>query len=702
MPPQSSTDAASILRLSPAERESRAVTPSDVRDALQNVIEDGSSETKQFSDCTFPALDLNHLVLGGTNSHPVVFRDCEFGGEFDASHAVWKVPVRFENCTFDGLTLDGAHFEEDLSLEASRVRTTVDGFEARFDEDVDCTDTTFEGDVDLDEAHFGEDTRFDDASFRGEASFRGASFSGRSNELEDNVSFRDAQFEAVATFRQTSFGFATFRNATFQSQATFQQCHVDGDAAFDGVTFAGETDFQEAVIEDDVSFEAALFQAPVAFRGAAFRGGQSALQDDVRFENATFQASANFRDGVFGDVNFDDTTFDARALFEEATFDGDAEFTLVRFGGETDFDEARFLEDTTFDESRFKGPAVFRGAEFQGAANHLEENASFKGVQFEADADFDNAEFTSATFAHTRFGGDIDFSGVKITEGLSFLAQSVPEDTRIDFTNASICVGTITQPIGTRIPYDFTDASIGDVVFDAADEMGDEILDSVRFCRTQFDEFDGHEFDFGRYTEILGRTNWALHRFAGEQLAGVDVELTPATIEETYLKAKNAASTAGFIRAAGEFRIKRQKYARKKQFALARDGGVDAPTRLKAASRGVENLFLGVTCGHGMRLGRILVVFIVTPLAPALLYAFGGSAFATSAGQLTLSELSTPEGQAIFYEVLYFSYITYLTIGYGGIGPEGALARLLAASEVYVSIILGGLVLYALIKRSEV
>ncbi len=53
------------------------------------------------------------------------------------------------------------------------------------------------------------------------------------------------------------------------------------------------------------------------------------------------------------------------------------------------------------------------------------------------------------------------------------------------------------------------------------------------------------------------------------------------------------------------------------------------------------------------------------------------------------------------YKNLHFSYITYLTIGYGGIGSTGALARMLAGLEVYLSVILGGLFLYALVKRSE-
>jgi len=103
-----------------------------------------------------------------------------------------------------------------------------------------------------------------------------------------------------------------------------------------------------------------------------------------------------------------------------------------------------------------------------------------------------------------------------------------------------------------------------------------------------------------------------------------------------------------------------------------------------------------------MRLGRILAMFLIAPLIPAMLYAFGGPPFRTGAGQLSsVWELATPGARAVLFENLHFSYITFLTIGYGNIGPKGALARVFAGLEVYLSVILGGLVLYALIKRSE-
>ncbi len=702
--PSTTTDR-SLLELSATERDERGITAEDVRDALLDTIRHGSKDDKTFSNCEFPHLDFSYHDLDSENNHPVVFRDCVFEDGIDADHADSKLSLQFENCSVAGLSLEQARFEYDLGFSETVFTDAVGAFEARFDRDVDFTDVTFEASLKMDEATFSDDARFAGTTFEAEASFRGAAFSGTSNELEDHATFERAIFEGEANFRQTSFKFTTFRDASFGTRAHFEEAHFDGDADFTGVTFDGEADFDECVVEEDVSFEDCVFLESAVFRGAAFEGGVSSRQDDARFVNTVFHGDANFRDTTFRYVNFDDVTFGGHAMFEETWYGADADFTGVTFEDEADFDEARFTEDADFSTSRFERPAVFRGAAFMGGAQHIEENATFEGVQFDDDVDFDNATFTSANFTNTRFGGVIDFTGAAFTDALSFMAESIDTDTAVNFTDVSLKEGTITQPEGGRVRYDFTNASLGSVVFDAIDG-GDrhDLLDYVRFCNTQFDEFDGYEFDFAHYTQYLDRHDWELHRFE-EHAADYTyaLEMTPEVVETTYLKAKNAASEAGHIKAAGEFRIKRQQFARKKHLAIVRDTNVSTRSRVKNASRAIENYFLGITCGHGIRLVRIVVVFLIAPIFPALLYAFGGPAFRTSGGQVSsLGALATPEGLATLYELVYFSYITFLTIGYGGISPVGPLARLLAGLEVYLSVILGGLVLYALIKRSEV
>lgn len=106
--------------------------------------------------------------------------------------------------------------------------------------------------------------------------------------------------------------------------------------------------------------------------------------------------------------------------------------------------------------------------------------------------------------------------------------------------------------------------------------------------------------------------------------------------------------------------------------------------------------------GHGMRLYRITAMFLLFPLLPASLYAFGGPHFRTEAGQVSsVAELATTGGLETLLANIHFSYITFLTIGYGNIVAEGHLGHLLVSLEVYASVILGGLLIYVLVKRSE-
>jgi uncharacterized protein YjbI with pentapeptide repeats len=696
----------SLLDLTPAERDKRDITAEDITRALLDVLRHGSKQDKIFTGCTFPSLALSYHDLDGENNHPIVFRDCTFEGGIDVTHADIKLPVQFEKCTINGLSLEQTRFECAVGFRRTTFTGKVSAVEARFDREADFTEATFEAPVAADETTFDDEVQFTEAMFQDDVSFRDAAFSGTSNELEDHASFVGTVFKSEADFRQTVFRFTTFEGATFQQQAHFVEALFDGDADFSGVTFGGEADFDEIVVEKDVSFENADFQTDAAFRGAAFKGGARSLHDDARFVDAVFRGNANFRDAELRYINFDGAIFERQAMFEETWYGTDGDFTNVLFEGEADFDEARFTEGVDFSESRFKQPAVFRGAEFRGGAQHFEENATFEGVQFDDDADFDNAMFTSANFTNTRFGGIIDFTGAAFSDEIAFMAESINTDTYVDFTDTSLREGRITQPEGRRVRYDLTDASLGDIVFDVVDdgESRHDLLDYVRFCNTQFNEFDGYEFNFSRYTEYLDRNSWELHRF-DENTAEYEYarEMTPEATEITYLKAKIAASAAGYIKAAGEFRVNRQRYARQKHLAIARDSSVNTRSRIKNVSRALENYFLGITCGHGMRFNRIAVVFLLTPMIPSFFYAFGGPAFRTSAGQIvSLSQLTTPEGLSLLYKFVYFSYMTFLTVGYGGVSPQGALAQLLAGVEVYLSVILGGLVLYALVKRSEV
>ncbi|WP_372478879.1 pentapeptide repeat-containing protein [Halomicrobium sp. HM KBTZ05] len=704
MPETAVSESRALLERSPDEREALDIGDDEVVDALFSVIEHGSQAEKVISDCTLPALNLDFRTIESDNNHPVVFRNCTFEGAVSAVDADVTVPISFENSDIGGLELSGARFEFDLSLSESTVSGDVDAFEARFDDQFDVTGSTFTGPVTLQEAHFGNDADFERASFEESVSFETASFSGASNELGDNASFEDATFEGEVDFRQAAFTYADFADVSVAGRVRFEETTFTGDVAFTRATFQSEADFDEVDFGGDVDFESVTFQGTAVFRGAEFEGGARSLEEDATFSQAVFDDELNACDAHFRDGLFDGITVNGRATFEGIRFDGDASFEAATFADEVDFDEARFYGDVSFEQVSFDGVAIFRGAEFRGADNHLEEDASFDAATFGARAGFEDAVFSSGSFVDTRFAAETTFRGAKFDRAV-FHVVPITNESYVDFTRAIIKDGEIRQPEGGWVRYDLTNASLGSVSLRATTESDHrQLLDYFRFCNTEFNEFDGYHFDFSAHTDYLDRNDWSLHEF-DENFADVTFALpmTPENVERTYLKAKTAASSAGQMKAAGEFRVRRQQFARKKYVGIARDGTTDLVTRAKNASRAVENAFLGVTCGHGMRLGRIVAVFALFPLFPAMLYAFGGSAFSTTIPPISGAPgLFSPEGLSILYRNVHFSYITFLTIGYGYIGPEGAAARAMAGMEVYVNVILSGLVLYCLIKRSEI
>jgi len=694
---------ASVLHLSPEERAERGVSDDEVREAFHAVLRAGDAEDKDLRGVTLPAVELDRQTVEGVDRHPVDLRDATIES-LSATFATVRLPVRLDGATVGDLTLDEARVEEALLADGARVTGDFDAHEAHFAGDVEFEGAAFEGQFDVDEATFDNDVSFDDATFEAPVAARAVEFYGDSNLLDDNTSFTGAVFEDRVDFRQAEFGFTHFERATFAAEANFQEAAFDGDAEFDDAVFEGVADFDEARFDGDTGFADVTFRGDADFRGATFSGGERALDDDVTFARSTFHGDAAFERARFRYTNFTEATFAAAAHFEEATFTADADFPQTRFQGDADFDETRFHQDADFTVAEFSGECVFRGAEFSGGANFLEDDLCFEGAHFGSDADFHHAEVSSANFVDTSFGGQIDFSDAVFFDRIDFEATQVADDAWVDFTRAKIKSGVVAQPADNWVRYDLTLASLGDVELTAAaDEDHHRLLDFFRLCLTEFTEFDGHEFEFGAHREYLDRNAWAIHEFHEPPGADPDyaVEMTPGVVETTYLKAKQSAASLGDMKVAGEFRVKRQQFSRKENLAVVRDTDQPLWTRVKNLGRATENYFLGVTCGHGMRPIRIGFAFVLAPLLYVPFYAFGGSLFRTAAGQASLGEVFTPGGMATLFDIARFSYVSYTTIGYGFLGPEGRAAEVFAASEAYLSVVLSALLVYALVKRSE-
>ena len=688
------------FHMPPDERAAADISTANLTESLIGKLKDNTESTRAFIGAHLPRLDLDYIDIESDDQHPVDLRHTTIPDGISVLHGRFEEQLDLRHSTVGGLVADNCTFENGVLCTGTRFTDTVDCFEATVTgDDTEFTEAVFTRQAIFDEVEFANDVSFTDAVFNAEASFEGTQFYGRSNETGDNTTFSGAVFDGDVSFLYATFEYIEFKDVSFDGDATFEKVTASGTVVFTGSTFAGAADFDEVTFGRDVLFDDTHFDQKASFRGVECRGGTALLVDDASFAGAVFSDHVTFKRGRFGYSNFTDAEFVDDAVFKRSEFTDDVLFDDVRFNEGADFDEVLFDGDSTFTNAVFAGTATFRGAIFNGGTNHIEDDAVFREATFVGAVDFSDVTCTSAEFTEVAFKQSADFTDAEFTDSLRLKAMSFGDDTYLNFTEATISEGRIVQPKDGWVRFDLTRSTVGDVELSAENPTDErELLDYARFCDTTFEGFT-----FSHHTDYLDRNDWNLHSFDdGTCPYEFAVEMTPDVVEKTYLRAKNSASAQSNVKAAGEFRVKRQQHARRKFFEIAADSSEPLLTRGQNAFRGIENLFLGISCGYGLRLYRITTVFALFPLFAGLLFALGGSPFETGAGQLAASELATSDGLRTLGLNLYFSYITFLTVGYGNIGPIGPGARFVSAFLVYMNVILAGLFLYALIKRSEI
>jgi hypothetical protein len=322
-----------------------------------------------------------------------------------------------------------------------------------------------------------------------------------------------------------------------------------------------------------------------------------------------------------------------------------------------------------------------------------------------AEVTFENATFRHANFVKTRFGKRGDLSDVTFEDSVTFRPRPVGGgETLIDFRNAHLASGTLGQPESGQVFYDLTRGHIGAVILEH-EHCERALFDYFRFCDTTFDGFD-----FTTHKAHLAESNWIIHRFLGDHLYSEEtVSMTnPANLENTYLKAKNAASTFGERKAAAEFFIKEMVYRSKKNWLIATGHTVGSATdtsvttRLKAFGKWGANRVLYQTSGYGERLWRVLYVSFVVILFWAFLYTLvpgGLEDGGTARGIGGLTQLFTLEGLEILSQNIYFSAATFIMLEYVGASPAGSLARWLASLQAYTGALLVAMFVFVLGRR---
>jgi uncharacterized protein YjbI with pentapeptide repeats len=162
----------------------------------------------------------------------------------------------------------------------------------------------------------------------------------------------------------------------------------------------------------------------------------------IDFTNVVFKNRyTSFWGAIFqGDVDFPGTAFIGYSIFFETTFKGNVSFIGTDFQGSSDFRKATFKGNVNFYHATFEGDAHFEETTFKGDADFRKVKSlllnNFMGATFEGDTDFGNAIFSPGNKLNLK----VKESGIISFEHTFlenvFLDLNLDDRVLIDFTDA--------------------------------------------------------------------------------------------------------------------------------------------------------------------------------------------------------------------------------------------------------------------------
>ena len=350
---------------------------------------------------------------------------------------------------------------------------------------------------------------------------------------------------------------------------------------------------------------------------------------------------------------FEKVTFPAGADFSQATFQTSVSFLEATFQGFAVFGEVTFQDTADFKGTNFHWPAEFHRTNFQGEAAFdaatFHDIASYTGATFHDTLEFYNSTFKGyAYFRGTCFQGHTSFLITIFNEFADFGGAAFMRE--IDISEARFHNFT-----------EFTEVTfLGDVV-----------------ARRLF-PWDGTlvTIDLPSYLH-LRRPSFERRPFR-----------RPEQGEALYRLAKECARRQGNYRMAGKYHLAERcaaEYGNHKRYGWK-------PWHWRFWQAGVGWLFARNVFGYGERIKGVVIT------AALVIFGFAGYFWSHAAigPKLSAHELATHEPS--FLECLYFSAVSFSTLGYGDLVPNETY-RLVASGEALLGAALMALFVVALTRK---
>ncbi len=404
----------------------------------------------------------------------------------------------------------------------------------------------------------------------------------------------------------------------------------------------------------------------------------------------------------FERVDFSDVQFDAGVRFTASTFHGPATFSAATFERDSRFNSCSFNDTASFDRTTFREEVRVGGTTFA-------EEADFYRATFEADLNMKRVEFCGqATFWKATLVDTIRFNRATFhpLDGDGF--HQLHE---LDLANGN-----------------FTDATLRDVSLEASELTKAKLFGTdLRGCRLHGTVLTDCRID--DQTRFLGVPEsvpfsvtglvrfWNKPRcvydpgYAGASV-GENTEVQRNRAKSTYRAIEEIAGAASRPALQSMCFVNRQDVHRRTYRDELRTGlrQVDSSSESPAERRPIRDSIYRVlklfqwgraelsrwTLLYGESPWRIIATGLVIVLVFALLYPLGGlePAEGTPVTYETIAEQPT-----LLFDSIYFSTLTFTTLGMGDYQPSG-IAQVLTTLQTAVGAVLIALLVFVFGRRT--
>jgi len=665
------------------------------------------------------------------NQGEVIFSNVDFDGVQEVSFTGTKFSngdTIFSNTKFDStyVWFEESEFVDDVLFDnAEFVGNEMVTFAGA--SRTDCI--KFSGGVNFHNTEFHSGiVRFDYAEFNNVANFEYSKFlcdelSMNRSKINAHISFFGAELDTSVNFEDAIF---SGQNSVLFEGTKFTG---DGDISFDRTEFIDcETirfDCAEFNDNGEVTFENSVFNTTHLLH---FGGTEFCQNNRVSFKGSNFDSDRDisFEGMEFNDNSclcFEDTKYSAENIsFNRTNFGGSVSFRKAEFSGPVSFVDVWFHAEAVvnFSMANFRNTVNYEGSE-QNSVRLLQGKFDFSNATFHQLVEFKGEGTKNINKKQYRlvFSDSVNFSGASFLQGVDFSSTRFPPDTIFNDANLQ--------------KSDFSEADLSGLENFSTASFDGANLSSTNFSNANLMGVSMERVQLNR-SELLG-TNLIGTKLFGALLGDARINRKTTFWLDQEEKSEITNNSPLPVRLLRQFKRTLRKLSGRRgtdPFCVydPRYRGKDGEDDLEKAAEVYGTLetlaqenslpvlasecFLGRKDiqlkqywqdGNWMMVSRSLVPNMVARYGDSpLRVLLTGLTTVTISGVLyyhfELIENTQSDAPLTMIDSIYFSALTFTTLGYGDFNPTNTAGQALAVAETSVGVILLAILVFVFGRRA--